>query len=98
MSQTAPQILKSARKKLALNQSVFAKQFGKSQGTFSKYESGHVPPPSEVIIRCMNILNTDHTSDRVEDLVERVGRLAGERHSNFRRALNVLLDCYLPPN
>lgn len=98
MSQAAPQILKRARKKLGLNQSSFAKQFGKSQGSFSKYESGNVPPPSEVIMRCMNILNTDQISDSVDDLIERVGRLEGQRHSKVRKALNALLDVYLDPH
>ncbi|MES9964554.1 MAG: helix-turn-helix domain-containing protein [Candidatus Sedimenticola sp. 20ELBAFRAG] len=98
MAQSAAQVLKSARKKLVLNQSDFAKQLGKTQGTLSRYESGDVPPPSEIIMHCMHILNSDPTSDSVEDIIEKIGHLRGDRHWKLRRALNALLDSYLSPH
>ncbi|MEJ1360716.1 MAG: helix-turn-helix domain-containing protein [Candidatus Sedimenticola sp. (ex Thyasira tokunagai)] len=97
MTQSTAQILKNARKKLDINQTVFAKQLGKTQGTLSRYESGDVPPPSEVIMHCMHILNSDPASDSVEDLIEKIGQLRGEHHSKLREALNALLDSYLSP-
>lgn len=95
MSQSAAQILRSARKKLQLNQIDFATRIGKSQGTLSRYESGRVPPPSGVIMHCMNILDSDPASDSIDELKGKIDRLAGDRHSKLREALNVLLDGYL---
>ncbi|MBV2139209.1 MAG: type II toxin-antitoxin system MqsA family antitoxin [Candidatus Thiodiazotropha sp. (ex Ctena orbiculata)] len=98
MTQSAAELLRKARKKLALNQTDFAKQFGKTQCTLSRYESGNVPPPSEVIMHCMHILNSDPTSDSVDDLIEKIGQLRGDKHLKLREALNALLDSYLSPH
>jgi transcriptional regulator with XRE-family HTH domain len=98
MTQSPAQLLKKARKKLALNQTEFAEQLGKTQGTLSRYESGSVPPPSEVIMHCMHILNSDPTSDSVDDLIEKIGQLRGDQYAKLREALNTLLDGYLNPH
>ena len=50
-------LVNSARRKLGLNQKEFACYIGKSQGVVSRYESGAVEPPGEVIMHCMHILS-----------------------------------------
>lgn len=51
----AARLIREARIKTGLNQARFASTLGKSQSLISKYESGLVYPPGEVIMRCMHI-------------------------------------------
>ena len=50
-------IVKKARIYSGLNQTLFGDEVKKSQEMISKYESGETPPPSTLIIHCMNILD-----------------------------------------
>ena len=51
------EIVKNTRKYLGITQCEFANTINKSQMMISKYESGAVPPASDIIIHCMNILD-----------------------------------------
>ena len=53
----AAELVTAARAKTKLSQREFGERVGKSQGLISKYESGSVAPPANVIIHCMNILD-----------------------------------------
>ena|GEM_PF-6343799 len=55
-------LVRSAREHLGLNQGEFAARIGKSQGVVSRYESGTVDPPGEIIMQCMHILHRDQAS------------------------------------
>lgn len=84
-----------ARNFLKLNQIDFAKKLGKTQSVLSRYESGSVNPPSEVIMHCMHILNISSTaenSDNVDEIIQKIKALSGEKHSDLRKALNIFLD------
>lgn len=54
---TLRDIVKNARKYKGYTQVEFAKTINRSQMMVSKYESGMIPPTSEIIIHCMNILD-----------------------------------------
>ncbi len=88
-------ILRNARNKLQLNQSSFASQIGKTQGTLSRYESGSVLPPSNVIMHCIHILDNNPASDSVEEIISKVRTLQGDQYIKIREALNTLLDSFL---
>jgi len=92
MSQQPSKVIQEARHFLQLNQTVFAKQIGKTQTTLSRYESGKVEPPSSVLMHCTHILTNDDANDEIEQIIDKVRTLDGEQHKKFREALNVLLD------
>ena len=93
MSPTEPhQIIRQARHKLQLNQCLFAAELGKTQSVLSRYESGKVNPPTNIIIHCTNILNNDGTSDDIEQLITKIRSLNGDQHLKLRQALNTLLN------
>jgi ribosome-binding protein aMBF1 (putative translation factor) len=54
----AAQLVRSARQKLKCSQHEFADSIKRSQGVVSKYESGKVSPPSDVVMHCMHIVNS----------------------------------------
>lgn len=56
------EIIRRARGIMGYNQSDFANSIQRSQGEVSKYETGKVVPPTEIIIRCMNIIEKDEAS------------------------------------
>ena len=56
-------IVKKARLYQELNQSEFGLTVEKSQEMISKYESGEVAPPSNIIIHCMNIIEESSSHD-----------------------------------
>jgi len=94
MNQSPAEIVRIARKKLQLNQKDFGNSIDKTQCSISRYESGDVPPPSKVVMHCMNILNNPPITDSVEDLIQKICQLRGDEHSRLREALNMLLDGY----
>ncbi|MEJ2611203.1 MAG: helix-turn-helix domain-containing protein [Candidatus Thiodiazotropha sp.] len=94
MSQSPAEIIRNARIKLQLNQKDFANSIKKTQSSVSRYESGDVPPPSQVIMHCMNILNKSPSNNSVGDLIDKLSLLKGDEHSKLIEALNVLLDGY----
>lgn len=94
---TAPKprhIILQARKKLQLNQCSFAYKIGKTQSVLSRYESGKINPPWDIIIRCTNILNGDSTTDDddIEQIISKIRTLDGNQHIKLRQALNTLLN------
>lgn len=81
-------LVRLARRAEGASQRDFGAKFGKSQGIVSRYESGTVDPPAEVLMHCMHILsppNTPTTSD-LEPAITGV-RLALE---SLERALDAL--------
>jgi transcriptional regulator with XRE-family HTH domain len=58
----AAQFVRAARQKLRCSQHEFADFIKRSQGVVSKYESGKVSPPADVIMHCMHILNPSRDS------------------------------------
>ena len=50
------EIIRRARKARSLSQHAFGELFERSQGVVSRYESGQVAPPAEVLMRCMHML------------------------------------------
>lgn len=85
-------IVRRARKKLQLNQSDFAVSIGKSQGVLSRYESGKVNPPVDIIMRCMHILDDSSAAADIEQIITKIRTLNGDQHIKLRQALNTLLD------
>jgi len=55
-------VVRAARRKCAETQGIFAMRLGRCQGEISKYESGKVSPPGKIIMRCMNILNSNEST------------------------------------
>ncbi len=85
-------IVRQARKLLQLNQNDFANRFNKSQGVLSRYETGAVSPPSDIIMHCMHILQNDAEAYDIENLIEKIKLLEGEKYSKLREALSAFLD------
>ncbi len=85
-------IVHHARKKLQLNQSDFAASIGKSQGVLSRYESGKVNPPVNIIMHCMHILDDGSATADIEQIISKIRNLNGDQHIKLRQALNTLLD------
>lgn len=90
------QIVRQARVISQLNQQDFAKSLGKSQGVLSRYENGKVPPPSDVIMHCMNIMNTNSGNSDIDQIIAKVRSLHGDQYIKVRTALNTLLDSITP--
>lgn len=66
-----------------------------SQGLISKYETGQVNPPTDIIDACMNIIQdvniaTDVSLDDLELKIRRV--LTGPSKAQARKAFAVILD------
>lgn len=81
-------LVRRARDAERLSQQAFGARFGKSQGVVSRYESGAVDPPAEVLMHCVHVLSgpgAAATPD-LEPAITGV-RLALE---NLGRALDVL--------
>lgn len=81
-------LVRRARDAERLSQQAFGAIFGKSQGVVSRYESGIVDPPTEVLMHCMHVLTPSHASatPSLDPAITDV-RLALE---NLGRALDVL--------
>ena len=88
-----PQIVRQARVAKSLNQQSFGRLVGRTQSVISKYESGHIPVPSEVLIQCMNILEMAHSdAPTVDDVVSLTKAVASKPNSaELRHALATLL-------
>jgi len=87
------EIIKKARGNKS--QEAFAREIGKSQGTLSKYETGEVSPPSEVLEHCMHLLNNDESlSDTAADtLANRVlYELNAPEYDKIRQIISFLID------
>ena len=91
------QIIREARKKIDKNQEDFAKYIGKTQSVLSRYETGQVKPSADIIMHCMNILNSDSSTDDIEQIIAKIRTLDGEQHLQIRRALSLLLDKCISP-
>ena len=52
----AAALIRQARAALGLSQAQFGDRLGRSQGVVSRYESGQVAPPADVIMHCMHVL------------------------------------------
>lgn len=62
---SASELVQLARKAKGLKQKAFASELGKSQGVVSRYESGEVDPPADVIMHCMHILKAPSVESSV---------------------------------
>lgn len=95
---TPSSTITSARKLLQLNQEDFAKKLGKTQSVLSRYESGLVKPPSDIVMHCMHILNisdSEENSDSVDEIIHKIRALSDDKHTKLREALNIFLDSLL---
>lgn len=88
----ASEIVRLARDKCALNQQDFAFLLGKTQSILSRYETGSVSPPAEIVIRCMHILKGGESVDEIEAIVVKVRALNEPQFAAFRKSINLLLD------
>jgi len=98
MTSTPASIIRQARLFLKLNQKDFAEQLGKTQSVLSRYESGDVQVPSNIVMHCMHILNKDSTpnnSDSMKEIILKIRTLDGDQHRKLREALNIFLDKFL---
>ena len=87
--------IRQARKILQLNQQEFAERFGKTQSVLSRYESGSVHAPSDIVMHCMHIINEESistNSDDMEEIILKIRNLGGDQHIKLREALNIFLD------
>lgn len=84
-----------ARQKKCLNQADFGALFGKSQGEVSRYESGEVRPPPDVLMHCMHELGLvaapepDVSAFELSKLIQK--NLGGKKHHSTRRLLHELI-------
>jgi hypothetical protein len=64
------------------------------QPTISKYKTGHLDPPSDVLLRCLEISRLLEPSPISEtELAERILReLGGKKNRTLRRTISELLD------
>lgn len=56
-AEAASQLIRDARSKTGLTQGEFAKLMGSKQSLISRYESTHTPPPADLLMHCMHILD-----------------------------------------
>lgn len=78
-----------------LNQKDFAVKFGKTQSVLSRYESGRVHAPSDLLMHCMHIIDKNSISDNsdsMEEIILKMRKLDGNEHTKLREALNIFLD------
>ncbi len=87
-------IVKAAWKASGISQSNFAKSLNKSQPMLSKYISGMVLPPSDVLILCMNKCGLLEANDISASMLAKRVRLelAGVASSRTRVAISQILD------
>lgn len=101
------ELVRSARKRLALSQADFAQSLSRSQSVISRYESGGVEPEYDVIKICMHIMHngkmpyekieTEDSKDTetgitVEGLAKLVKKkLRGDSKRELRLALSAFL-------
>ncbi|WP_431258551.1 helix-turn-helix domain-containing protein [Roseateles chitinivorans] len=91
-------VVKAARLKLGLTQEAFATQIKTSQSLVSKYESGQVAPPAEILMHCVHVLSSpgeDSVSENaLLDLVRE--RLSGKHRAAIRAAVADLILGLVP--
>lgn len=101
------ELVRSARRVLALSQADFAGILSRSQSVISRYESGEVEPEYDVIKTCMHIMHNgkvpfekkeaeeskgNETAVTVESLVKLVKKkLKGDSKRELRIALSAFL-------
>lgn len=87
-------IVKAAWQASAISQTNFAKLLNKSQPMLSKYISGTVLPPSDVLILCMNKCGLLESTDISASMLAKRVRLelAGIEYSGTRVAISQILD------
>ena len=76
-------------------QTVFASLLETSQSLISKYESGSTHPPSDILKKCMGIIQGENIEDDVslEELEVRMRKvLKGPAQAKARKAFAVILD------
>lgn len=96
----AKDIVRAAWQASRLSQANFAQLLNKSQPMLSKYMSGAVLPPSDVLILCMNKCGLFQQPDiSAIVLAERiVQELSEPAFSSTRNAIAHILDCILKGN
>ena len=94
------EIIRLARKHKGLNQKEFSQLINKSQAVVSKYETGQIIPPGNILLRCQKILNkTDTQSDMesmdydVEDLVRMLrSKAVGKQQAKLRQTIRQIIE------
>lgn len=86
-------VVRQAWKKSSLNQRNFAKQHGITQYNLSRYASGKVKPPENLLMQCMHMLGMfSHDDVSAEELAELIQRtLSRPDQAIVRRAIYDLL-------
>jgi transcriptional regulator with XRE-family HTH domain len=88
------EIVARARSATRETQRAFAKRIGCTQPMICKYESGQVPPPSSLLIHCMNLLGSAPERVSHQDLIDLVrARLAGDHMAAARQAMAQVIHC-----
>jgi len=88
------EIVMRARLIMRESQRKFAKRVGCTQPMICKYESGQVPPPSALLILCMNLLGMSADGTSHQDLIDLVRvRLAGDHMAAARQAMAQVIRC-----
>jgi ribosome-binding protein aMBF1 (putative translation factor) len=94
MTPTPHEIVRNAWKKTGLSQSAFASKHGITQYNLSRYASGKVKPPDDLLMQCMHILglllSDDISARELSDLIQ--AKLARPDHAVVRRAVFDLLS------
>lgn len=87
-------LVRAARRSLAMTQEEFAVSVGSRQSLISKYERSQVDPPGALIIHCMTLLRPVDTRPVTEDsLVQLIrDRLSGAEHAAARKAIAAVID------
>jgi len=62
---------KNARKQLKLNQTEFAKLVSRRQSVISRWESGKIETPGNMVLRIQNILFKDNCNTKVSKSKEK---------------------------
>lgn len=90
----AAALVRKARQHQGLNQKEFGQEFGVSQSTIAKYESGLIPVPGDVLIPCMTKLGMAGTDPpSAAELAERVRvLLEAPENAELRRAVGALVN------
>lgn len=93
-------VIKGARRLTGETQAEFALRVDSSQSLISRYESGEVDPPAQVLMQCVNILDASFSANVTLDalLILIRDRLRGASMTVARTALAQLVLSLAPDN
>lgn len=96
LTKNLKELVFQARQKKGLSQAKFGEIFDKSQGEVSRYESGEIRPPPEILMHCMHelgLLSTQEPEVSSSELVKLIQKhLGGKKHYVTRKLLHELIQ------